>query len=106
MKKLHTFHLWESPHASLLKNLLALEGVDCLLKNNWLSSAIGEIPFTDCYPELWVIDDEIYPRARLLLDAWLARDVDPEAEPWVCPACAEKSAQHFAVCWNCSRPRD
>jgi hypothetical protein len=106
MKRLHTFHLWEGPLAGMLKERLAQEGIACLLKNDRLSSAVGEIPFTECFPELWIIDAEAYPRARLLLDGWLARETDPDAEPWTCPGCGEASAAHFEICWNCSKYRD
>lgn len=90
----------------MFKDMLQQEGIQCLLKNDRLSAAIGEIPFTECFPELWILDDEIYPRARLLLDGWLARDTDSAGEPWSCPACGEHSAAHFAVCWNCFWQRD
>lgn len=106
MKKLHTFHIWEGPQAGMFKNMLAEEGISCLLKNDRLSCLIGEIPFVECFPELWVIDDEVYPRARLLLSGWLKHETGEESDPWFCPACGESCAQHFAVCWNCSMPRD
>ncbi|MDX2480668.1 MAG: DUF2007 domain-containing protein [Desulfuromusa sp.] len=106
MKKLHTFHIWDGPQAGMFRDMLAEEGVDCLLKNDRLFAAIGEIPFVECFPELWVIDDEIYPRARLLLDGWLARDVGADETIWICAHCGEQSTQQFSACWNCSRPRE
>ena len=90
----------------MFKNMLAEEGVDCLVKNDRLSAAIGEIPFVECFPELWVIDDEIFPRARLLLDGWLTQDTDADAPPWFCENCGEQSMPQFAACWKCSQPRD
>jgi len=85
---------------------LAREGIKCLVKNDRLSAAIGEIPFVECFPELWLIDNEVYPRARLLLDAWMAKTLDNEDEVWTCVHCQERVTQQFEVCWNCSRPRD
>ncbi|OEU73557.1 MAG: hypothetical protein BA864_14540 [Desulfuromonadales bacterium C00003093] len=105
MKKLHTFHLWERPQAGLYKDLLLQEGVVCLLKNDQLSSAVGEIPFIECFPELWVIDDEIYPRARLLLDAWLETPVG-STESWICGHCGEESGGQFTVCWSCGKAHE
>lgn len=105
MKKLQTFYIWEGPQAGMYKDMLAEEGVACLVKNDRLSVGIGEIPFVECFPELWVIDDEVYPRARLLLDSWLTRAVDEDAEPWICSHCGESSTQQFTACWNCSQPR-
>ncbi|WP_303722738.1 DUF2007 domain-containing protein [Malonomonas rubra] len=105
MKKLHTFDLWDGPQAAMYKEMLGNEGIDCLVKNDRLSAAIGEIPFVECYPELWVVDEEVYPRARLLLDAWMANAIEKEGH-WVCENCGEESDGQFEVCWNCSQPRE
>ncbi len=88
----------------MLKDILAHEGIVCLLRNEQLSAAIGEIPFIECCPELWVVDDEAWPRARMFLDAWL-RQVPP-GDPWVCPRCFEESEGHFGACWSCGAVRD
>jgi hypothetical protein len=104
MKKLQTFDLWQRPLAGMFKELLSSEGIDCVVKNDQLFAAMGEIPFTECYPEIWIIDDEIYPRARLLLDSWLAAD-ESDCENWTCTVCNEVSEGQFDVCWSCgSRP--
>jgi hypothetical protein len=100
MKKLHTFTHRERAYASLLKERLAGEGVACLLRNDELATALGEIPFVECYPELWVVDNEIYPRARLLLDKWLA-EAEEELPEWSCPGCGESIEGQFEVCWKC-----
>lgn len=105
MKKLRTFALWELPLAGMFNDLLRKEGIDCLLRNEQLSSAMGEIPFIECYPEIWVIDDETYPRAKLLLDNWLT-DQDPAASNWTCPECGESSEGHFNACWSCGYQHD
>ncbi len=104
MKKLHTFHSWEQPMAGMFRELLATEGVACLVRNEQLSTAIGEIPFVECFPELWVIDDEIYPRAKLLLEAWLKQS--PEVAPWTCPQCGEEIDGQFSSCWSCGSSCD
>jgi len=105
MKKLHTFSFGDRPLANMYRELLAAEGIACLVRNDQLSSALGEIPFIECYPELWVIDDEVLPRARLLLRAWLTAAV-PTLESWVCPGCGERLEGQFNQCWACSRLRD
>ena len=104
MKKLRTFSPWQRPEAELLREILDKEGVPCLLRNSQLVSALGEIPFPECYLELWVIDDEIYPRAKLLLDGFLRNEEG--GEPWVCPACGETLEGQFGACWKCGRLRD
>lgn len=104
MKRLHTFDFWQRPLAGLFRDLLGTEGIACLIRNEQLSCAAGEIPFTECYPELWVIDDEIYPRARLLLDNLLS--TSHTAAAWHCPGCGEFCEGQFDVCWSCGQTRD
>ena len=104
MKKLHTFAFSQGPLAGMFKELLASEGIACLIRNERLCGAVGEIPFLECFPELWVIDDETWPRASLLLKGWLA--VKKTEEDWLCPQCGEKVESQFELCWNCLHPRD
>jgi hypothetical protein len=105
MKKLHTFSIGERPLAILLKMLLEGEGIACLVRNEELFAAMGEIPFIDLYPELWVVDDDVYPRARMLLAGWLHTD-EPPAAPWICPGCGERLEGQFGACWKCGRQRE
>jgi hypothetical protein len=104
MKKLHTFSLADRAEAGLLKELLEREGVACLMRNEPLFAALGEIPFLECFPELWVVDDEVWPRAKALLDGWLKQE--PPAAPWHCPSCGEMLEGQFGSCWRCGRERD
>lgn len=105
MKKLHTFGLWERPQAVLLKEIFTEEGVECLVRNADLSVAVGEIPMTECFPELWVIDDEMFPRARVLMDGWLNNDSAGNG-PWTCQKCGEILDGNFGACWSCGLIRD
>ncbi len=105
MKKLHTFNPWARPQAELLRELLEQEGVACLVRNGQLAAALGEIPFIECYPELWVVDDEVYPRARILLDGWF-RATDEQAEPWSCARCGERLEGQFGACWRCGKAKE
>ncbi|MDT8443589.1 MAG: DUF2007 domain-containing protein [Desulfuromonadales bacterium] len=104
MKKLHTFTLADRAEAGLLKELLEREGVVCLIRNEQLFAALGEIPFLECSPELWVVDDEVWPRARQLLDQWLKSE-EPSAS-WTCPVCGEILEGQFGACWQCGKARD
>ena len=105
MKKLCTFSPWQRSEAAMLRELLEHEGIACLVRNENLFSAKGEIPFTECFPELWVIDDEVYPRARLLLKSW--REAGGKKGPtWICPHCGEEHEGQFGACWKCGRHRE
>jgi predicted RNA-binding Zn-ribbon protein involved in translation (DUF1610 family) len=103
MKKLHTFTFADRAEAGLLKELLEREGVACLIRNEQLFAALGEIPFLECSPELWVVDDEVWPRAKSLLDNWFKRE---NKVAWSCPDCGEELEGQFGACWKCGKERE
>jgi hypothetical protein len=81
------------------RNVLEQDGIRCLIKNEQLSGALGELPFLECLPELWVLRDADAARAeRVLKD--LRRD-DSGGKSWSCPHCHEDNEAQFGVCWNC-----
>ena len=82
------------------RNLLEQAGIACVVKHEQLCGGLGEIPFIDCLPELWVIRDEELPRATQLLEAQRA-DPGFVAPPWNCRACGQPNEGHFALCWSC-----
>ena len=51
------------------RNLLESEGIPAFIKNEYLGSLVGKIPFHDAWPELWVKNDLDLDRARQLIDA-------------------------------------
>ncbi|HKL27352.1 MAG TPA: DUF2007 domain-containing protein [Desulfuromonadales bacterium] len=106
MKKLLTFALNERSQAGLLKELLEREGIHCLIRNDQLFSAMGEIPFLECLPELWIVDNEVYPRARQLLKNWLHEEEQAGKETWRCPRCGERHEGQFGACWQCGELRE
>jgi hypothetical protein len=104
MKKLHTFSLADRAEAGLLKELLEREGVACLIRNEQLFAALGEIPFLECFPELWVVDDEVWPRAKSFLDNWFKQE--EETLSWTCLSCGEVLEGQFGACWKCGKERN
>lgn len=52
------------------KECLEQADIRCMITNQRSSSLVGEIPFTEVFPELWV-QDEGYDRARRLLEEGL-----------------------------------
>ncbi len=86
-----------------LKNLLEAEGIRCHIKNELLSRLAGEIPFTECAPELWLRDARDLDRARQVV-ADFGRGA-PAKGPWQCPACGESLEGQFSASWRCSAPR-
>jgi len=93
-ESLVTIHHW--------KNILESEGIACELRNEHLGSVMGEVPFVEVWPQLWIVNDLDYDRAQQLL----SDDAKQESptESWQCRFCGETNEGQFAACWNCSRP--
>jgi hypothetical protein len=87
-----------------IKNLLEQSGIRCIIKNEQLSGGLGEIPFLECLPELWVVADMQFAEAQALLED-LERS-SPSAAAWRCAACGELNEGQFAACWHCGQPDD
>ena len=86
-----------------LKNLLEAEGIRCQIRNELLSRLAGEIPFTECAPQLWLLDERDLERARQIV-AGFGRG--PAAgPPWQCPGCGESLESQFSACWHCGASR-
>jgi hypothetical protein len=82
-----------------LKTVLEQHHIPCLVKNAYLTGAVGELPPTDCWPELWVEDDEDFELAQRVIGGVLEADVS--APPWTCRHCGERIEPQFMQCWNC-----
>ena len=105
MKKLYTFGLHQRGLAGLMQERLKQEEIACLVKNEDLFVGLGEIPFVELFPELWVVDDEVYPRAKLLIKSWLEENPQREAA-WICPGCNELLEGQFGACWKCGKEKN
>ena len=78
------------------RNLLETEGIEVLVRNAALSSALGELPATET--ELWVLNDADLDRAQAILRQQIS---GPE---WTC-VCGEKLGAQFTQCWKCGASR-
>ena len=72
--------------AQLLQKLLASKGITTTLKNENLQSGVGELPFVEMWPELWLLDLHDLDRARQVLNEFVNRKM---ASDWVCTICNE-----------------
>ena len=78
------------------RNLLEAEGIETEVRNQMLSSAMGELPPAECQAEVWVLNDEDAPRAFGVL-----RRGTPSGPDWTCAGCGETAGPQFTHCWNC-----
>jgi hypothetical protein len=83
----------------MLKVLLEEAGIPCMIRNENLAMAMGELPLSES-PELWIINDDDYPRAKELIENWQNARPEPQ-DPWVCPQCSETIEGQFTSCWKC-----
>lgn len=82
------------------KNLLTSEGIPAFIRNEHFGSIMGEVPFQEVWPELWVRNDLDYDRALQLIDSAGIASESP-AEPWHCPRCGTENEGQFGACWQC-----
>ena len=101
MRKVHTAEsLLEIAH---LRNVLESAGIACVVRNDRLGGVVGEIPFLECWPELWIVESgNLLPARALIAEALGAR---PSGWEWLCAQCGEASEAQFTVCWNCGAGR-
>lgn len=89
----------------LLRSVLESAGIRCLLRNQYLHGAVGELPANECWPQVWVLDEADAPRAQRLIGETLPRE-GASGEVWTCPGCGEVLEPQFRQCWQCGATPD
>jgi hypothetical protein len=84
---------------SHVKNILLEAGIVTVIKNERLAGALGEIPYLETWPELWVIQSAEAERARGLIKDAMADA--PGGHSWICSECSETNESQFGACWRC-----
>lgn len=87
-----------------LKKVLENHGIRCVLRNEHLAGAAGEVPPIECWPEIWVTDEREWERARRIVNDALGSGRTQETA-WRCPACGELLEGQFGLCWKCGESR-
>lgn len=83
-----------------LRNLLVNEGIPCDIKTPFLAAAMGDVPVTDCWSQLWILNDEDLDGALAVIEAALAQGARPRSF-WKCLECGEEIEGQFETCWQC-----
>ena len=87
-----------------LRNLLLSEGIESEVRIPFLAAAGGDLPLTDCWSQLWIVNDEDLDRAMRLINGTLETGART-SESWKCPQCGEEIEGQFAACWHCGSLR-
>jgi hypothetical protein len=77
------------------RNLLEAEGIRAEVRNQFLSSAMGELPPAECQAEVWVRTQDAARAQEVLFRAPIP---GPE---WKCSQCGETLGSQFTQCWKC-----
>lgn len=80
-------------------DLLWHVGIRARLFNESAQGGLGEIPFANAYPEVWVINDNDLERGKEV-----ARNYDRapvETGIVFCISCGEENPRNFQLCWHC-----
>lgn len=85
-----------------IKDLLEEKGMAAIIKNEHLSGGVGELPPTEVWPELWVVNNDDKDPAKRVVDDFMG-SIKANPESWVCPACGEEIEGQFNICWSCGQ---
>jgi hypothetical protein len=95
LKRIYSSHNLAAVHHA--RNLLETAGIGAVVRNEFLSSAMGDLPPAECQAEVWVLFEEDVPAAETLLRS-ITSPVDLPA--WMC-SCGETCEGQFTQCWRC-----
>jgi hypothetical protein len=94
-----SFNLAAAHHA---RNLLEVAGIRSAVRNEMLSSAMGELPPAECQVEVWVLREADFERANQVLRS---ANSPRNESPWKCASCGESCEGQFTQCWRCGAYR-
>lgn len=102
MKRIYCTH--DRLLAGFIQGVLEEHGIAAWLRNDYLNGGVGELPPIECWPELWVADEDGY-RALRVVDEVL-RGGETERDCWRCEGCGEWLDPQFRACWRCAEPAE
>ncbi len=98
MKRIYSaVSLIEATHYA---NVLESHGIAAQLRNTSLGGAVGELPFAETWPQVWVADEQELHAKRVLQT--LLRGSATPAPAWRCERCGELIDGQFEECWCCA----
>jgi len=93
------FESFDFSRVGQMQSLLESHGIRTFIRNQYGSSVMGEVPFLEVVPQLYVLRECDVARAVELLKLDLPDE--QEVEDWVCPECGADVDGHFSCCWKC-----
>jgi len=85
--------------AYLIRGLQSAVRIESKIFNENAQGAVGEIPFTQAYPEIWLVDEIDLPHAQEVILKY--EGSVGNSHHIACTSCGETNPPTFEVCWNC-----
>ena len=98
MQKIYSAN--DLPNAYIVSNFLSEAGIETCVLNQNAQGGMGEIPFHQAYPEVWIIDEADLDRAQALITT--LQCTPDNTGICICPKCGEENPRHFQLCWQCA----
>ena len=86
---------------SMFRDLVEAAGIPTMLRNEHLVHGVVEIPITEFYPNLCVMNDEDYPAAWEIIHEVLESEKEAVGEDVICAKCGESNPSNFGECFSC-----
>ena len=87
------------PQAHLVAGLLRQAGIDARVLKENAQGGLGDIPFGEAYPEVWIEHETDEVRAKEIVAEF--ESVPVEIASVACPVCGEENPGNFELCWKC-----
>lgn len=87
------------PQAHLLAGLLRHAGIAVRIFNENAQGGMGDIPFGETYPEIWIENAADQPRAKAVIADF--ESVPLARQNVFCRSCSEENPANFELCWKC-----
>jgi hypothetical protein len=94
MKKL--YRAANLPDAHLLRGLLGQAGIEAHVFNENAQGGVGQLPFTEAWPEVWISEERDLRRAREVVQAF--EQAPAAAGALRCSSCGEENPNTFQLC--------
>lgn len=92
------FENFDLSRVGQLQSLLEAHGIPTFLKNQFSAGALGELPFVEICPQLFILEERDLPRAQALIEGG---PPPGDERDWTCPACGTVVEGGFGRCWQC-----
>ena len=85
--------------AYLVQQLLESNSIRSIVFNENAQGAVGELPITEVWPEVWIEDPSFIKVAKDIIRDYENKQMVQSS--YLCSSCAEQNPGNFELCWSC-----